>query len=188
MPPALALYPGRGPGVGFFDPGAPFYSRRRGPAVCPAWPLPAGSWWQHPAQRRQTRLHLLVFGALALALAGLHFLWQYRVTGDPFLNPYTLWWEYDKIGFGPGVGVTEDGHSLHIARINTRFSLRPAGATCSAGRAIPGFSAFRPAGLLEKARGLLVGSVFPSLVFIHIFYWIGSELLARAITTRGCSA
>jgi hypothetical protein len=130
-----------------------------------------------PAQRRQTRLHLLGFGALTLALASLHFLWQYRVTGDPFMNPYTLWWEYDKIGFGPGVGVTEEGHNLHIARINTRHSL-------SAGwRDLFGWAGyswlFLPFGLLASLRrikGLLLGAVFPSLVFIHIFYWIGSEL------------
>ena len=38
---------------------------------------------------------------------------------------------------------------------------------------------FLPFGLLaawKNWRGLLVGAVFPSLVFIHIFYWIGSEL------------
>ena len=55
--------------------------------------------------------------------ASLHFLWQFAVTGDPTLNPYTLWWPYDKIGFGPGVGVLPQGHTLRIAWINTRFSL-----------------------------------------------------------------
>jgi hypothetical protein len=130
-----------------------------------------------PLQLRQTRLHLLGFALLTLGLASLHFLWQYRVTGDPFLNPYTLWWEYDKVGFGPGVGVTDDGHSLHIARINTRFSLR-AGWRDLFGWATYSWL-FLPAGILASWRyvkGLLAGAVFPSLVFIHIFYWIGSEL------------
>jgi hypothetical protein len=128
-------------------------------------------------KRRQTRLHLLGFGALTLALASLHFLWQYRVTGDPFLNPYTLWWEYDRIGFGPGIGVTDEGHNLRIARINTRFSLQ------AGWRDLFGWGTyswlFLPFGLLaslKRVKGLLVGAVFPSLVFIHIFYWIGAEL------------
>jgi 4-amino-4-deoxy-L-arabinose transferase-like glycosyltransferase len=130
-----------------------------------------------PQQRRQVRTHLLVFGGLGLALAGLVFLWQYRVTGDPFLNPYTLWWEYDRIGFGEGIGVVPGGHSLAIARINMRHSLN-AGWRDLFGWA--GYSwLFLPFGLLaawKNWRGLLVGAVFPSLVFIHIFYWIGSEL------------
>jgi 4-amino-4-deoxy-L-arabinose transferase-like glycosyltransferase len=130
-----------------------------------------------PEQRRQTRVHLLAFGGLALALAALIFLWQYRLTGDPFLNPYTLWWEYDRIGFGEGIGVVPGGHRPEIARINMRFSLN-AGWRDLFGWA--GYSwLFLPFGLLaalKNWRGLLVGAVFPSLVFIHIFYWIGSEL------------
>jgi hypothetical protein len=129
------------------------------------------------AQRRQIRLHLLSYGVLVLVFASLHFVWQYRVTGDPLMNPYTLWWEYDKIGFGPGVGVTEEGHNLHIARINTRHSLQ-AGWSDLFGWASYSWL-FLPFGLLaslRKVKGLLIGAVFPSLVFLHIFYWIGSQL------------
>ena len=130
-----------------------------------------------PSQRRKTRLHLLGFGLLTIALASLHFLWQYRVTGDPFLNPYTLWWEYDRVGFGPGIGVTDDGHSLHIARINTRSSLKAGWRDLFGWGTISWL--FLPFGILASLRnlkGLLIGAVFPGLVFIHIFYWIGSEL------------
>jgi 4-amino-4-deoxy-L-arabinose transferase-like glycosyltransferase len=130
-----------------------------------------------PEQRLQARTHLLAFGGLALVLAGLLFLWQYRVTGDPFLNPYTLWWEYDRVGFGEGIGVVPGGHRPEIARINLRHSLN------AGWRDLFGWAGnswlFLPFGLLaarKNWRGLLVGAVFPSLVFIHIFYWIGSEL------------
>jgi hypothetical protein len=130
-----------------------------------------------PEQRRLARTHLMVFGGLALVLAALLFLWQYHLTGDPFLNPYTLWWEYDRVGFGEGIGVVPGGHSLHVARINTRFSLQ------AAWRDLFGWAEyswlFLPFGLLAALRnwkGMLVGAVFPSLVLIHIFYWIGSEL------------
>ncbi|MGW8250148.1 MAG: ArnT family glycosyltransferase, partial [Anaerolineales bacterium] len=56
---------------------------------------------------RQGRLRLVVFGLILLFFVGLHFLWQFAVTGDAGLNPYTLWWEYDKVGFGPDVGRKE---------------------------------------------------------------------------------
>ena len=71
-----------------------------------------------------TRRQVVAIGGLALGIGALIFLWQYAVTGDALQNPYTLWWEYDKFGFGPGHGVTENGHSFNLARINTRFSLR----------------------------------------------------------------
>jgi 4-amino-4-deoxy-L-arabinose transferase-like glycosyltransferase len=72
---------------------------------------------------RAVRLHLLGFGLVAGGTAGLYFLWQYAVTGSALLNPYTLWWPYDKIGFGPGVGVNPAGNTLAKAVFHTRFSL-----------------------------------------------------------------
>ncbi|MDD2694638.1 MAG: hypothetical protein PHD58_01795 [Anaerolineales bacterium] len=126
-----------------------------------------------------TRRRLLAFGAVVLAMAGLHFLWQAAVTGDALLNPYTLWWEYDKVGFGPGFGHTEEGHNLDMARVNTRFSLR-------VGRHdLFGWGAyswiFLPFGLLATLyrrnwKALLALGAFPALVFVYVFYWIGSGL------------
>jgi hypothetical protein len=127
----------------------------------------------------QTRRHVLAVGALAGGLAALTFLWQYAVTGDPFLNPYTLWWPYDKVGFGQGIGRGEGGHSLRLARLNTRFSL-------SIGyRDLFGWLTyswiFLPVGLLailwrRNWFGLLVAAVPPSLVLIYLAYWVGSWL------------
>lgn len=129
------------------------------------------------AARAQTRIHLLVFGIIVLSLGSLHFLWQYLVTGDPFLNPYTLWWPYDKVGFGPGVGRTETGHNLRIAWINTRYSLQ------SGERDMFGWGRFSwillPFGILavlRSWRAWLVVSIFPSLVLFHMAYWVGSSL------------
>ena len=70
-----------------------------------------------------TRRNLILFGVTALAISLLLFVWQYAVTGDPALNPYTLWWSYDKIGFGPGHGHLPGGHTLDQAWINTRFNI-----------------------------------------------------------------
>lgn len=126
---------------------------------------------------RRVRWGLLVFGVLALGLASLHFLWQYAVTGDPLLNPYTLWWEYDQVGFGPGVGRLEDGHTLRQGWINTKFSLR-AGYSDLFGWAT--FSwILLPVGLLaigRNLRGWLIAAVFPALLVVYLAYWVGSWL------------
>ncbi len=127
----------------------------------------------------QTRRHVLAVGFLAVAVGALNFGWQFLVTGDPLLNPYTLWWPYDKIGFGPGVGRTEQGHNLHLAYINTRFSLK-VGLGDLFGWATYSWI-FLPFGLVaifwrRNWRGLLLASVFPSLVIFYMAYWVGAWL------------
>jgi hypothetical protein len=131
------------------------------------------------------RKRLIAVGAIALALGALLFVWQYAVTGDPFLNPYTLWWPYDRLGFGPGIGRNPAGHSLHLAWINTRFSLW-VGWFDYFGWAQYSwiFLPFGALALLPWRRkwhdinwsGLLLGSVFVSLVVVYLAYWIGSSL------------
>lgn len=131
--------------------------------------LARGSW---PVRRG-----VLVVGLIALALGALHFLWQYAVTGDPTLNPYTLWWEYDSIGFRPGVGRDEEGHTLHQALINTRHSLKGGFPDLFGWGAFSWI--FLPIGLLailRNGKALLAASVFPCLVVVYLVYWIGSSL------------
>lgn len=125
------------------------------------------------------RLRLVIFGLAAMAVASLLFVWQFAVTGDPLLNPYTLWWPYDKIGFGPGVGRLEGGHTLRQARINTRFSL-DVGWVDLFGWARYSWL-FLPFGVLAVLRrrlwkALLPASIFPVLVVVYLAYWIGSSL------------
>ena len=127
--------------------------------------LVQGSW----AVRRR----LIVFGLLALAISALVLVWQYAVTGDFMLNPYTLWWEYDKVGFGPGFGRAEGGHTLERAWINTRANLR-AGLYDFVGWG-PFMFPFLLAGGLAIRRNkqaLLVAVVFPSLVVFYMAYWV----------------
>lgn len=125
------------------------------------------------------RPRLLTFGLVVLLIGGLHFLWQYAATGDPFLNLYTLWWPYDKIGFGPGHGLMKSGHTLHQAWINTRHSLR-VGAGDLFGWAACSWI-FLPLGLIpiwreRNWKALLPLSVFPGLFLLYMAYWIGSSL------------
>lgn len=127
----------------------------------------------------QIRQRLITVGVMVLAMASIHFLWQYALTGDPLLNPYTLWWEYDTVGFGPGHGRMEQGHTLHQARINTKFSLRTGRYDLFGWGAYSWI--FLPFGLIallwnRNWRALLLASVFPSLVVVYLAYWIGSSL------------
>jgi hypothetical protein len=125
-----------------------------------------------------TRRRILFVGGLALILSAILLLWQAALTGDPFLNPYTLWWEYDRVGFGQGIGVTESGHNLQLAYNNTNFSLR-------AGRhdlfGWPYISwLFLPIGIYALRRrldGWLLAATLLSLILVYGAYWIGSWLL-----------
>lgn len=126
-----------------------------------------------------TRRRLIALGSIVLVFSSLHFLWQYAVTGDPFFNPYTLWWPYDKIGFGPGHGHSEAGHTLHQAGINNRFSIWVGRHDLFGWLSYSWF--FLPFGLLailrdRNWRALLPISVFPSLFVLYMAYWIGSSL------------
>jgi hypothetical protein len=146
-------------------------------AVAVGFPFGLHGLWLLIRSDRITRRWLFVLVIIVLLLVSLHFLWQYAITGDPLLNPYTLWWEYDKVGFGPGHGHLEEGHTLTQAWINARFSL------WVGNRDLFGWAAyswiFLPFGLLairRLPRAWLLVSVFPCLVIIYLAYWIGSSL------------
>lgn len=125
----------------------------------------------------QRRIRVLVIGTTAILFIGLYLLWQYSLTGNALLNPYTLWWPYDKVGFGPGYGRMEGGHSLNLAWLNTRHSLRM-GMYDLFGWA--SFSwIFLPFGVWAARRNrkaLLLGSISVSIVLLYMTYWIGSTL------------
>jgi hypothetical protein len=89
-----------------------------------------------------------------------------------------LWWPYDRVGFGPGIGRTASGHNLHWAWINTRFSLS-AGMSDLFGWPYLSW-VFLPFGLCALRRnreGLLIFAALPALVLVYAAYWIGSWLL-----------
>ncbi len=132
---------------------------------------------------RSTRQRLVIIAALTLALASLHLLWQWIATGDPFQNLYTLWWPYDKVGFGPGHGVKETGHTLSKAIRHLKVGLKGGfpdlfGWGCLSW-------VFLPLGLLAALRlprkqwlpALLVAAPFLSLCLAHLAYWVGSYVL-----------
>lgn len=126
---------------------------------------------------RATRRRLLALGGLSLGLAALLPLWQAALTGDPTKNLYTLWWEYDRVSFGPGHGHSESGHTLDLALVNLLFSLR-AGQHDLFGWPYLSWL-FIPFGLLALRRsrdGWLIFSIIPSLLMVYTAYWVGSWL------------
>jgi hypothetical protein len=126
---------------------------------------------------KPVRQQVLTVGGVALVLGGLHFLWQYALTRDPWLNPYTLWWEYDKLGFGPGYGVTEKGHSLRLAIHNTKFSLSVGMSDLFGwGRVSWLLLPFGLWAIRRNGKAWLLASVFPVLVGLYLTYWVGAWL------------
>ena len=129
----------------------------------------------------KTRWQLLSLGAIALGIGSIQLAWQYIATGDPFFNLYTLWWEYDKIGFGPGYGVLPEGHSLSQAITTTRQTFQRTQEDIfgwwklSWIFLLPGLVAIYK-NLSRRIDGLLIGLVFPSLVLVYLVYWIGAFL------------
>ncbi|OGT27899.1 MAG: hypothetical protein A2Z17_07015 [Gammaproteobacteria bacterium RBG_16_66_13] len=127
---------------------------------------------------RAARAHLFGVALLVAVAAGVLFFWQWSLTGDAFRNPYTLWWGYDRLGFGPGIGPMPGGHTFQLAVNNTRHSLNawqhdlfgwpylswvlvPAGLVC-----------------LRRRRDVwLAFGIFPSLVLGYLAYWVGSWLM-----------
>ncbi len=119
--------------------------------------------------------HYLLVAVTGGVLAGLLPAYQWAVTGDPWLNPYVLWWPYDRLGFGPGIGAMPGGHSPYYAWINLKQDLS---RTATDLLGWPGLSwlplllglALRP----RRARDWMLLAPFACLVLAYLFYWIGS--------------
>ncbi len=124
-----------------------------------------------------SRKMVLMVGGIAALIASLHLGWQYAATGDPFYNLYTLWWPYDQVGFGTGIGRIAGGHNLQQAWVNTRHNIYVGNRDLFGW---PGFSwiliPFGLLGVLLKRiwRAFLPIGVFVSLFLAHFAYWIGA--------------
>lgn len=126
---------------------------------------------------KSTRLRVLTIGLLAAFVSALVPLWQFAVTGNPLLNPYVLWWPYDKLGFGPGFGRQEGGHSLFWAWVNLQVSFKAGWSDFFGWKNVSWlFLPFGVAALGRNLRAWLVALVFPSIVLLYMAYWIGSDL------------
>jgi hypothetical protein len=128
--------------------------------------------WKGPPHARK---RVLAVGLLAGGIGGIHFIWQAALTGSPWVDPYTLWWPFDRVGFGPGIGLEPGGYNLLSAFNNMLYSLK-IGADDFLGWPYLSwlFLPFGIAAVRKNPPARLVSFVFPSLVFIYLFYWVGA--------------
>ena len=119
------------------------------------------------------RKRIIAIGLIAAAIASLHFLWQYALTGDALTNPYTLWWSYDRVGFGTNHGPREMGHTLRQGWLNTRHSLILVGRDLFGWGQLSWLLPVLGFWKLRRCRtAWLLACVFPALVLVYIAYWV----------------
>jgi len=132
--------------------------------------------WFKGSKSQKKFLFLFLF-IIALFTAT-YLTWQNALTGSLTTNPYVLYWPYDRIGFGPDVGLNPDGHTIKHAIDNTLFSLNYGSSDLLGWQGLswlfllPGIFALR-----KKPHALLVSSVMASIILIYALYWIGSWIL-----------
>jgi hypothetical protein len=123
------------------------------------------------------RWELFGIAAIAVFCVGLYILWQYYVTGDPFTNPYTLWWPYDTIGFGPGHGRQEGGYMPDDIWLATRPGLLSlVDDTYGWVKLSWVFLPFGVIALRKNRQAWLVSSILPMLMLAYLLYWINAKL------------
>ena len=118
---------------------------------------------------------IIMVGGITLLLAALLPTWQAAQSGDPSLNLYTLWWEYDRVGFGAGIGISPGGHNLLRGMGKSVWDLR-AGLHDLFGSFSWIFLPFGWTALKKIKSGWLLLSIFPALVFVYVLYWVGATL------------
>ncbi len=110
----------------------------------------------------------LVLGAGAPVVALLLYNWD--LTGSPLTSPYSLWWPFDHLGFGPGVGY---GHTPANGFWNLSYNLEMLLAHLFGW---PFFFTLAPAllpFLLGRATrwDLLFGGSALCVMGAYVFYW-----------------
>ena len=145
-------------------------------------------------ERRRWRAYLAMAASFAPAVVAL-LAWNRVTTGDPFKSAYELWWSFDRIGFGEGIGIygrhtPADGWRYTRINLNSLedvlfgwpadLSLAPvvlAVATSAgllAGRLLRRLRLPRRGALLapDPAEGwdLTLFAVFVALVAVHVTY------------------
>lgn len=121
---------------------------------------------------RHLKKILFIIGGCGLLAGCILFLWQFAVTGNPLQNLYELWWDYDKVGFGPGHGPSPEGYTFLKAFKNLFVSLRILNIDLFGWRIVS--LIFIPFGLWslrKNPKALLVCSIPFSLMFVHMAYW-----------------
>jgi 4-amino-4-deoxy-L-arabinose transferase-like glycosyltransferase len=144
-------------------------------AVAYALPFVVYSLGRVLGRREAHRTRYLLVALAAGLVAALLPAYQWAVTGNPWLNPYLLWWPYDRLGFGPGIGAMPGGHSLHYAWLNLRQDLSAAATDVLGWPALSWLPLLPGLGLRpRRSRDWVLLAPFGCLVVAYLFYWIGS--------------
>ncbi|MEZ4570992.1 MAG: glycosyltransferase family 39 protein [Thermomicrobiales bacterium] len=130
------------------------------------------------------RYGLLAVGALPFVAILL--VYNDTTTGHPLRSAYELWWEYDRIGFGPEYGI--NGHTLSDAMDNTRSNLRDLSVVLFGWplrlSLLPVLAAAVVASVRVRRDGLSRGSsadlllagMVIGLIGIHMLYWTPGKM------------
>jgi hypothetical protein len=126
-----------------------------------------------PSQRKW----VMSVGVGTLPFVGLYLLWQFAVTGNPFHNPYQMWWSYDTVGFGPNAGLKEGGYWFKDAIVNIVKMVKLGASDLFGWKSISWILLpFGMVALFKRGWAWLIFSVFPALVVGYGFYWISATL------------
>ena len=144
------------------------------PLTALVYAVPFGLWavWQTIRGQKGAK-SLVVMALTAGAVTALLPLYQWAMTGDPWVNLYATWWPYDTIGYGPGHGVLPEGHTATSAFNNAYVDLL---ALRTDLHGWPGLSwILLVPGLLMLPRdkrdaALLIPIV--TLIVTYSFYWV----------------
>lgn len=173
-------------------------------AVAIAAPVALHILWRVVSERQLWRRNFVAWAlmaACAAPVAGIWLFFNYQWTGDPFANTYTMYWAYDKIGFGEGHGLNKGGHSLTWGFRNMRADLTfwfrdTFGFTLHSEvesflRQHWGYGFGVGLAWLPVLIGLIAGrrkvwlwlsfGFFAALVISGLFYWIGSVVHGGAV-------
>jgi 4-amino-4-deoxy-L-arabinose transferase-like glycosyltransferase len=132
------------------------------------------------------RLHVRIYGLMlivALAVASILPIYNTLATGSPVTNTYRLWWPYDSIGFGPGTGRGDDGHTLDKARLNFELDFPDLGVTLFGWPVLAGFALSWLPVLLgifvapHDRRDWLLLLLPVLLIIAHLAYWARGDSL-----------
>ncbi|MBI5567487.1 MAG: glycosyltransferase family 39 protein [Chloroflexi bacterium] len=74
--------------------------------------------FNHP--RRYFKRYVLMLGVFLLVVS-IWPLYNWLATGSSATNTYTLWWPYDRVGFGDGYGRLDGGHTWERAIQNFNY-------------------------------------------------------------------
>jgi len=130
-------------------------------------------------------LMLLGFAPVALLVPIAHAVW----TGDPLLSPYTLFWPYDRVGFGPGHGLLEQGNTVWSGLGSAMVSV---GHLATHLLGWPALSLAFPILLfLFRPRywwDLFLAATALSLVLAYVLYWTNGDVFGPRYIFESCSA